>query len=155
MDLYFIRHGIAEDGIGKSDFDRRLTPEGRYALRRQVIGLQRRGFSPDMMFTSPYARALETAQILSRTLGLKHEVWAALGCGCTIDDVSEMITIYDAPSSVAIVGHQPDLSEMVHHLTGKWVDVAKGAVIHLKINRLGLLGGTFMEMLEPEVQMAY
>lgn len=153
-ELYFFRHGIAEDGWGKPDFARQLTPEGRYALRRQVVGLQRLGFKPDRLFSSPFVRAMQTAEILGHALSVPIEKWDGLGCGAMLDDVIELMEVQDYPSKVVIVGHQPDLGEMVYMLTGQSVAVEKGAMIHVRVQRFGLLGGELIKVYEPEIQMA-
>jgi len=68
MDLYIIRHAIAES-LGKenefSDDRRALTEEGRDRMREIAKGLHRLGAEFDLILTSPLVRAVETAQVVA------------------------------------------------------------------------------------------
>ena len=79
MRLLFIRHAIAEDRdewakSGRPDAERPLTDRGRDRMRRAARGLARLLPRPDLIATSPYLRAAETAAIVSKGLW-----WAAAG----------------------------------------------------------------------------
>jgi phosphohistidine phosphatase len=155
MELYLFRHGIAEDGFGKPDFERVLTPEGRLKLRRQVVGLKRMDLEVDTLLSSPYKRTQETAKILANGLDLKMETLPDLGCGASLDDVVEYFESNGQPNSAMLVGHQPDLGEMVRVLTGQDVKVKKGTLIHIHVKRFGFLGGELKAVVQPEEQIAF
>lgn len=147
--LYFFRHGIAEDDYEKPDFYRTLTSEGKEAVMLQAIALHQAGIRPDRLFSSPYVRARETAEILGRYWEMPVEIWDGLGCGAMLDDVVELIDVHEHPASVMVVGHQPDFSDMIYTLTGKDVTVQKGSMIHVYVKRFGLLGATIEQIKEP------
>ena len=72
MQLILLRHGIAEElvhllisGQGRTDADRQLTPEGQ--VHMQKIAKEMQGFvsSLDLIVSSPYLRAKQTAQIVA------------------------------------------------------------------------------------------
>ena len=74
MRLLFIRHAIADDReewakSGRPDADRPLTDRGRDRMRRAARGLTRLITQPDIIATSPYLRAVETAAIVSNEFG--------------------------------------------------------------------------------------
>jgi len=75
MELYFLRHGIAEETSSTGrDSDRRLTDEGRRKLRQTLQRVADAGVSPDLLLTSPYVRARQTAEIAKEILGYKEDL---------------------------------------------------------------------------------
>ena len=66
MKLYLVRHGIADDRDDPKcppDPKRRLTPEGIAKTRKAARGLATLDPSPELLLSSPYLRALETARV--------------------------------------------------------------------------------------------
>lgn len=120
--IWFLRHGDAEDGDG-DDFARRLTPKGERQARAAGAALAALGAEIDACLTSPRVRAAETAKLACEPLGLEPEVEKDLSGG----------QIYPAAlvagrGSVLLVGHEPDFSQAVHHLTGARVEMKKGGL---------------------------
>ena len=75
MELYLLRHGIAEDGKpGRPDSERALTDEGREKLRRVLKRARSAGVDPTVILSSPYRRALETAEAAAGELGYKGKI---------------------------------------------------------------------------------
>ncbi len=80
MRLFFTRHGESEANvireISNRGYRHGLTEKGR----RQAVELAEkiRGAGVTRIYTSPLQRAVETAQILSRALGVPYEVADAL-----------------------------------------------------------------------------
>jgi phosphohistidine phosphatase len=96
MELYFIRHGIAEDrSEDLPDGDRRLTAKGIDKTHRIAQRLQHIGIEFDLILSSPLTRAKQIAA------GLE-----------------QLITEYGQRSNrcLALVGHQPDLSHWAEYL---------------------------------------
>lgn len=72
MRVYLMRHGIAisrDDPNAPPEADRNLTPAGIEKTRAASRGLRTLGIEPDAVFTSPYLRAVETAEIACESLG--------------------------------------------------------------------------------------
>ena len=68
MQLYIVRHGIAidrEDPKSPSDPERYLTPEGLRKTREVARGFASLKISPDVFLSSPYVRAVQTAEIFA------------------------------------------------------------------------------------------
>jgi len=59
MDLYLVRHAIAEDQADTGDDDRALTEAGRAKMIRVTQGLRKLKVRPDLILTSPLRRARE------------------------------------------------------------------------------------------------
>jgi phosphohistidine phosphatase len=70
MIVYLVRHGIAIDRTDtkSSDADRPLTAEGVRKTRSAALGFQKLDVKPDVLITSPYVRAAQTAEIFAEVL---------------------------------------------------------------------------------------
>jgi len=74
MQLYIVRHGIAidrEDPKSPPDPDRFLTEEGIERTKQVAKGVVALGATADLLMSSPYVRAMQTAEIFawSRRIG--------------------------------------------------------------------------------------
>jgi phosphohistidine phosphatase len=118
MNLYFLRHGIAEDDSPDgTDASRQLTDEGVSKLRASRLGFARLGVRVDLLLTSPLVRARQTAEIVGPMVGVAPEVADALAPGC---DAASLLALLDGRGAerVMIVGHEPDFSGIIGALTG-------------------------------------
>ena len=69
MQIYLLRHGIAENASpGQPDSERALTAEGREKLRRVLKRARSAEVNPGAILSSPYKRALETAEVAAEAL---------------------------------------------------------------------------------------
>lgn len=116
MDLYLLRHAIAlERSSDRHDFDRPLTQEGEQKLRRISRALRVLDLTFDLILSSPFIRARETAEIVAAELALRKKLkfWDALGAGGNPREViAELRSLKPAPGSLLLVGHEPDLSTL-------------------------------------------
>jgi len=77
MNIYIIRHAIAvEEGTPgyESDSERPLTDKGRKKMRQIARGLRNIGVEFDLILSSPYVRARETAEILAQVFKVKKKI---------------------------------------------------------------------------------
>ena len=77
MNLYIIRHAIAVDeGTPEyeDDSQRPLTDKGKKKMRQIAKGLRALGVEFDLILSSPYVRAKETAEILADVFKIKKDV---------------------------------------------------------------------------------
>ena len=109
--------------------------------------LKRIGCVPELVLTSPLVRARETAEGFCEAAGIDGPVEVGwLACGADPETVMEELRGYSEFASVAVVGHEPDLSELVGHLLGAGhgrVRMKKGAVACVRLSygmRMGELG---------------
>jgi len=64
VQIHLLRHGRAEEaGQGGSDSARKLTAGGRAEVQQVLERARRVGVVPSLILTSPYVRALESAEI--------------------------------------------------------------------------------------------
>ncbi len=75
-ELFLLRHGLAGqhgDPKYKDDSLRPLTAEGREKMHRVALGMQTLGLKFDAVISSPYLRAKQTAEIVTRAYKLKNK----------------------------------------------------------------------------------
>ncbi len=121
MKLYVIRHGEAIDrSAAVREEDRWLTPAGRYEFRANARRLAKKGIVPDCIVTSPLVRAVQTADILADVLGFGGEIRVSreLAPGFGVEGLFRLVDANGTPRSLAVVGHEPDLGEVVARLLG-------------------------------------
>jgi phosphohistidine phosphatase len=118
MDLLVIRHAIADDReewakTGRPDRERPITQEGRERMQDNARALQRLVPKLDLLATSPFTRAVQTAEVVSEAYGDLAIVDAPpLAHGGALDEVRAWLAARPE-SRIAIVGHEPDLGELV------------------------------------------
>jgi len=147
MKLYVLRHGIAvmrNDLDVHSDSERKLTPRGRRQLHQTAAALKKMGVRFDLIFSSPYLRAKQTAEIVAASLKLKKRLKfseALAPDGSPKDLVREVSESSPAPGSVLLVGHEPYLSSLISLLTTGGTELAmdfkKGGLCKLETEALG------------------
>jgi phosphohistidine phosphatase len=124
VNLFILRHGPAEEPGGKSytgDASRPLTPDGRRKTRRVAKALADLGLSFDVIISSPYRRARQTAEIVAEKLGLstKLEVSDSLKPGGDLKAlIRSLAQSKSGLKSVLLVGHEPSLSGLISLLVG-------------------------------------
>lgn len=118
MDVTVIRHGTAEDRAA-TDAARALTPVGRAEAERageRVAGLDP---PPDAIVSSPYLRALQTAEAVAGHLGLAGAVALdeALVPDAPAAGVRDLLVRLSDRRHVVLVAHEPILSAACALLT--------------------------------------
>ena len=142
MRLLVVRHAIAEDRESYSrahhdDAGRPLTPEGRRKMERGAVGLKELVPELDLIAASPFKRAYDTAEIIAREYGdMRVERSPDLAPGAGVERTLAWLTGHRARGTVAIVGHEPDLSRLVCTLLtgaeGPFLELRKGAACLLE-----------------------
>jgi phosphohistidine phosphatase len=94
---------------------------------------------PDIVLTSPLVRARETAEGVCRAAGIDPPVVEAwLACGMSPREALRELAAYRGSlRRVAIVGHEPDFSELVEEIIGAepgTVRVKKASVVLLRVD---------------------
>ncbi len=156
MKLILIRHGLAGEYDPQRYPDDRLRPltdDGRTLHRAVAEAMKRAGLAFDRLITSPLVRARQTAEITAEVYGLgKPEQSDALGDGYSVRAVIELTRRFSADETVALVGHEPDLSSLTSTLLGGGsVDFPKSGVLGLDFDRHPAPGeATLLFFLRPE-----
>ncbi|MBK5291231.1 MAG: histidine phosphatase family protein [Acidobacteriia bacterium] len=143
MHLYLLRHGIAENGKpGSPDIDRALVAEGRKRLREVLRVAKGAGMSPRLILTSPYQRAVESAEIAAAVLGYKAELLrtSALTPDSMPQKAYDEVRVHGDAEQLLLVGHEPLFSQLTAYLLaspGMPVEFQKGAIMRLDLDQLG------------------
>lgn len=142
MEVYILRHGIAEERrSGGADSARRLTGAGKVKLRQVLETARAAGVKPSLILTSPYVRAVETAELAAAILGCVDPIVHAdaLLPSSPPQAVWRLIREQAGQTAILLAGHEPLLSEAASFLLGaSWalLDLKKGALLRIDLNPL-------------------
>lgn len=146
MEIYLLRHGIAvERGTRgfEDDFSRPLTPKGRRQLRKTAAAVKKLASKFDLILSSPFVRAKQTAEIVAGELKCRKRLrfTNALAPGGAMSILVRQLTREkEPPGKVLLVGHEPDMSRLISLLaTGGpllQMDLKKGGLCKLEVEAL-------------------
>ena len=149
MDLYVLRHGKAErTAPGGDDAVRPLTEKGQRDARRLGRWVRDHDLAIDLVATSPYVRARETALLVLQGAVTPPplETWDELRPDGTVDAVLTRLAASDPAGAVLVVGHEPLLSTLASvAIGGGRIRLAKGALA--KVGGYAPGGGGALELL--------
>ena len=118
MQLVILRHADAGNPLkfastGKPDAFRPLSPKGHKRMRGAVEGLMRLVPTCNLIATSPYTRAKETADIVAEAYGIKDvQTTSVLEPNASIEAFLAWIRSHIDNRVVIVVGHEPHLGEL-------------------------------------------
>ena len=147
MDIFILRHGIAvEPGTPgyENDSDRPLIPKGERRLRSAAAAMEKFNLSFDLILSSPFVRARETAEIVAGELKLKRRIEFFDGLvpgGNPKALIHTLNELKPAPENVLLVGHEPYLSRLISLLVSVGADataieIKKGSLCKLEVGEL-------------------
>ncbi len=142
MRIYLLRHGIAEDGYGKPDSERTLTPEGIKKLHEVMKTLRDANVSPTLVISSPYKRALQTAEIAVQDLGFQgtFETSTSLTPDSNPRDAWTEVRARKGEAEVLLVGHDPLFSSLTAFLLNSpslMIDFKKAGIVAIDMAGFG------------------
>lgn len=150
MQLLVIRHAPAEDreafaATNQPDDLRPLTKRGIRRMRRAAKGLRRVAPPITVLATSPFTRATETADIIRDVLdSAPVVVLDELKPDGSFESLHDWLRHLDDMETVAIVGHEPQLSGFVGWLLAGGrepvIELKKGGAILLDLPSDGAAG---------------
>lgn len=144
LELHFLRHAHAGDPMkwDGDDADRPLSGKGRDQADRLARHLAAIGFQPDVILTSPKARARQTAELVADRLGVRLTVDERLAGPVTLAALEGVLADAGDPGRPVIVGHDPDFSDLLALLIGaSEIPMRKGAMARVDLAR-GIAPGT-------------
>ena len=138
MEIWLLRHAAAEDRSSSGrDADRTLTDDGHRRAREVARGLAVLEPGIELVLTSPFARARQTAEPAARALKLSDRLreTAALEPGRDPEEVLGEVRS-EGVGSVLLVGHEPHLGALLGRLVfgrpGVAMPMKKAAVARLE-----------------------
>jgi len=160
MQLYIVRHGIAidrEDPKSPADPERFLTEEGIDRTQDVASGVARLGISPDLLISSPYVRAMQTAEIFAAALEYPKPKIRRTDL---LLPASEATLFYKElakdkqAATVFCLGHAPQLEELVatglgskHHVSA----LKKAGIAMLELKRISPPSGLLVWLATPKL----
>jgi phosphohistidine phosphatase len=156
MDVYIVRHGIAEDmSRSGQDKDRALTEDGKQRMKEAARGFRHLEAEVGRVFTSPLVRARQTAEILASQIKRKVEEMKELAPGNDPASVCKQLKALGKVPSVMLVGHEPNCSDLVSYLLDTphavETDFKKGAICLVETDSLDAGSGRLIWHLPPKV----
>ena len=153
--LYLLRHADAGDPLAWDGPDdaRPLSDKGHKQADRLGRFLGGIGFRPDAILTSPKARAAGTAETVAGHLGVAVRVDTRLGDPLDLAELELVLRDAGDPERTVIVGHDPDLTDLVGLLSGAdGIPMRKGALARIDVTRpLEPGGGTLRWLVPPDL----
>lgn len=151
MQLLLLRHADALSSAPSDDL-RPLSDKGRQQAQRVARFCKHNDLRPDVILSSPFLRAEETARIVAEELGGELVLSSFLASGMLPSAAMEELRAVARFDCVMLVGHEPDLGELAGALLG-----AGGAgALHFRKATLASLdvesptgGGANLEFLVP------
>lgn len=142
MRIYLVRHSEAVNRVPPMpDEARTLSARGRVSFRDMARRFREAGGNPSRILTSPLLRAVQTAEILSEAIRYEGEVLAdpRLSPGFDIAKLGAVLDEFPAETGIAIVGHEPDLGDILTRLLSlpQGVAMRKGAIAALDLPIVG------------------
>jgi phosphohistidine phosphatase len=157
MNLYIIRHGIAEEQGANNNHDdsqRALTDTGRKKMYGVAEGLRAFDVELNLILSSPYLRTRETAEIVAEIFKMKNKLVYSenLTPAGELVRLIEEINEKHLVENLAVVGHEPSLSSLVSLLLSGQpslnITMKKGGVCCLSMEKnLSQGGGAVLEWL--------
>jgi len=157
-ELILLRHAKAVEPEAE-DFNRVLTQSGKAQAERMGRQLLRRGIKPDLVVSSPAARAWETAVTACREMGIAES--AIVPDRAVYEaDAAQLIQVIERHGGNArcllLVGHNPGLSDLgaglAKPLPDDW-ELVKGAAAVLafegKWDGVTKAGASVVAILKP------
>lgn len=160
MQLYIVRHGIAidrEDPQCPPDPERYLTEEGVEKTKGVARGLAALGVSGDLFLTSPYVRAVQTAEIVASTLGYEKQKIRrtdSLLPGTEPSLLFRELARDKQASAVLVFGHAPHLDDLIATAVGakKHVtELKKAGVALIELKRISPPIGMLVWLATPKL----
>src|SRR5579863_5048746 len=123
MLLYLVRHGIAVDRTDPKsppEAERPLTAKGVQKTRSAALGLNFLGAKPDVFITSPYVRAVQTAEIFAEALGFPTEKIRVNEALKPTENPAEIVkeVLKVRAKEIACFGHAPHVDLTIAYLAG-------------------------------------
>jgi phosphohistidine phosphatase len=131
MRLTLLRHGpaIEAEKWSGTDAERPLTNSG-IAATEALIKATRDTIKAVEIWTSPAVRARQTAELASTIwkLPIRETAWLAAGALATAERAARL----QLHTDVILIGHDPDLSDLVRFLCGARIELKKAGLVLLK-----------------------
>jgi len=160
MQLYIVRHGIAidrEDPKCPSEAERYLTEDGVKKTKQVARGIAALGLHADLMVSSPYVRAMQTAEIFAgafeyakQKIRQSESLLPGAEPAAFLRELSKEKNV----TSLFCFGHAPHVDGLLaaavgapHHITS----LKKAGVAFVELKRLSPPKGELVWLVTPKL----
>lgn len=156
MNIFLIRHAKAEVASHlKKDIERDLTDEGKKILMDSIILWKSAAASFDLILTSPYRRAVHTAEIIADSYNYKNEIIkdSSLAPGSRVNSIIHLGNTYNG-ERIAFIGHQPDIGFQVSSLISNSemnLKISPASIVNIYFEHKPKVGRGILNFLFPPV----
>jgi phosphohistidine phosphatase len=160
MEIYVVRHGIAIDRAdpkSPADPERYLTEEGIEKTKRVAAAVAALSSTPDLLLSSPYVRAMQTAEIFAAALEYpkpKIRRTDLLLPGAEPTLFFRELAKDKQTTTLFVFGHAPQLDDLIacalgskHHITS----LKKAGVALLELKRVSPPNGQLVWLAPPKL----
>lgn len=124
--LYLVRHAKSSwDNPSVSDSERTLNERGLRDAAFMADFAKKQGVEPDRIVTSPARRALMTAAIFGRALGIDEadfQIESTIYHAAPSEILSIVSALPDADETVIVFGHNPTFTDVANRFSKKFID---------------------------------
>lgn len=151
VELLLVRHADAGDPAAYPGPDdaRPISAKGRRQAERLGAFLAGHGVRPDIIVSSPKARAEQTARIVADALGMPVILDDRLASGFGTAELLDLLAAHGDPRRPMLVGHDPDFSDLASTLCGSDIDLKKGALARIDFDGPPVAGSGRLRWLVP------
>ena len=160
MEMYVVRHGIAidrEDPKCPPDPERYLTEEGIEKTKRVAASVAALSATPDLLLSSPYVRAMQTAEIFAAVLDYSKQKIRRTDLllpGAEPSLFFRELAKDKQTSTLFVFGHAPHLDDIIaaalgskHHITS----LKKAGVALIELKRVSPPNGQLVWLAPPKL----
>lgn len=160
MDLYIVRHGIAidrEDPKSPPEAERFLTEEGIERTRQVAKGIAALGVHADLLISSPYVRAKQTAVLFAKALEYSEQKIRQTDNLLPGAEAGALLRELAREKNVSVVfcfGHAPHVDELLAASIGATRQVTsmkKAGVAFVELKRVSPPNGQLVWLLTPKL----
>jgi phosphohistidine phosphatase len=160
MLLLLVRHadaGERDPARWPDDTLRPLTEKGRKVQGEVTKALRGAGVAPEVVLTSPWLRAAQTAELLTQGLGIAPPIpAAALAADPDLGALDAAVGPRKSKAVLALVGHSPWIEELAALLLtggadGLAIDFPKSGVLAVEADQVEAKAATLRFFLRPKM----
>ena len=149
--LLLIRHAKATHETGFVDFERPLQESGLQDAAVMAGRLKDKNLLPQLLVASPALRTVSTANVFSQHLSISQAQTDRTIYEATRTELVKVINSFpDNYDFIALVGHNPGMSDLLYYLTGQLQDVPTCAMMLIEFD-----ADNWMEIIEDSGKLAY
>ena len=134
--LLILRHAKSSwDNPDLRDYDRPLNKRGKKDAPRMGKHIKTVKLIPDRILTSSAKRARKTAKRFAKTCGYSGKIKKLDGLyHAPVGIYYETLqAIPDKYNNIMVVGHNPTMEHLVHHITGQYHRMPTAALAHIEL----------------------